>query len=78
MFLLYVSKSLGRCWKYQLRLYAVFQMKTHLHRYSVQQYKGVPWVNAAAAAGNLARSTLSYHSLVQDGEANVTRIRGKR
>ncbi|KAK5923640.1 hypothetical protein CgunFtcFv8_000589 [Champsocephalus gunnari] len=49
-------------------------MKTHLHRYSVQQYKGVPWVNAAAA-GNLARSTLSYHSLVQDGEANVTRIR---
>lgn len=38
-------------------------------------YKGVPWVNAAA--GILARSQLPYHSLVQDGEANVTRIRGK-
>lgn len=30
-----------------------------------------------AAAGILARSKLPYHSLVQDGEANVTRIRGK-
>lgn len=39
-------------------------------------YKGVPSVNAAA--GILARSKLPYHSVVQDGEANVTRIRGKQ
>ena len=39
-------------------------------------YKGVPRVNAAA--GILARSKLPYHSLVQDGEVNVTRIRGKQ
>lgn len=30
-----------------------------------------------AAAGILARSKLPYHLLVQDGEANVTRIQGK-
>lgn len=39
-------------------------------------YKGVPGVNAAA--GILARSKLPYQSPVQDGEANVTRIRGKQ
>lgn len=39
-------------------------------------YKGVPCVNATA--GILARTKLPYHSLVQDGEANVTRIRGRQ
>lgn len=39
-------------------------------------HKGVPWVNAAECI--LARTKLSYQSLVQDGEANLTRIRGKQ
>lgn len=38
------------------------------------QHKGgsVLCESTKAAFGNLARSELSYHSLVQDGEANVT------
>lgn len=39
------------------------------------QALGVPWVSAASRV--LARSKQSDHSLVQDGEANVTYIRGK-
>lgn len=39
-------------------------------------HKGVPWVNAAECI--LARTKLSYQSPVQDGEANLTRIRGKQ
>lgn len=38
-------------------------------------HKGVPIVYAAS--GVLARTKLPYQSLVQDGEANVTRIGGK-
>lgn len=38
--------------------------------------EGVPF--GERAAGNIARSKVSHHqSLEQDGEANVTRIRGK-
>lgn len=37
---------------------------------------GVP--RAYPAAGILARTGQSYHSLVQDGEVNETRIRGKQ
>lgn len=39
-------------------------------------HKGVPWVNAVECI--LARTKLSYQSLVQDGEAILTRIRGKQ
>lgn len=64
-------------WQYQLIGSVVSPLKctTVSLRILYNNCKGVPWVNAAA--GILARSKLPYHSLVQDGEVNVTRIRGK-
>lgn len=59
------------------------KIMAHAHRrhgadqaLDADQALGVPWVNAASRV--LARSKQSDHLLVQDGEANVTYIRGKR